>query len=220
MSKHHLNIAHNTIVAGFMLFICLVALFTLDVRHTGMATSGSTVSIVNSSPIVCEFDVGAGYNIVSFYCLTTTTSVVSIVSGTSLYAMYQYNPGSIDQWSVYNPNLPSYVVQDLTTLSRRTGYIAIMNASANVPISGLLVASTGISVANGWNLVGYPSNKIRNVSDAFSSINTSFSQVVTYNKTENIFLTYNNPGGTLLFTFPDQGYWVNVTNATTWTVTG
>jgi hypothetical protein len=206
--------SRQEIVLLAMIFFCVTAiLFSMDTGIHGKATS-TTVSIVNSTPANCSFDVGAGYNIISMPCLTTN-SIAGFTSGTQTYAMYQYVPDSPDKWRVYNPNLPSWVANDLQYATRRVGYVVIMNASANVTIEGLNVATTDMPLAAGYNLLGYPAFDTRNASDSFGSI-AGFTKAVTYNKSTESFITY--PAGGLIYTIPGQGYWINVTASVIWTV--
>jgi hypothetical protein len=216
VSRHHLALSQHVLIGMALLFVTITLLFAMDLRVTGRATnSQSTVFILNSTPRSCNFDVQEGYNIISMACLTTAAPVYSITNSTQVWAMYQYAPGSSDLWRVYNPNLPSYVVSDLGFMTRRVGYIVIMNSSANVTVDGIQVASTDVGLAAGWNLVGYPAFVTRNMSDGLGAINGSITKVMTFNTSTQNFVSYP---GDLQFLTPGEGYWVNSTNATTWTV--
>ena len=210
------------VLAGLLFFLVLVTLFTLEPDPTGQATTRTTVNITDSTPANCSVIVGAGTNTVSWPCITTATSVTSIINDTSnVDSMYQYVPGSSDLWRVYTPNLPSWVVSDLQFLSRRAGYVLRMNATANFTFEGFIVTSTNIPIVTGWQLVGYPTDDIRNASDAFANINDSITEVRTYNNSLGIYESYLNPGGgTLNTTVPGEGYWINGTQADTWVVNG
>lgn len=217
---HHQALSRTILLGAALLFCAITILMTIDTGPTGRATAGSRVNITNSIPVNCTVIAGAGYNTVSFPCLPTSIARDTIVNGSDLTAMYQYLPGEADAWKVYNPNLPSWVVSDLQTLTRRSGYVLILSAPRSFSISGLQVTSTEIPLVAGWNLVGYPSLTVRNASTAFSSID-NFTQARTYDNAGVTYLIYNNPGGgTLTIAEPGQGYWFNATQATSWTVTG
>ena len=219
--RHHLNIAHQWILAAFILFLCIITLFTLDGTFVGKATTAqTTVRIVASTPTTCTFIVSEGYNLISIPCLSTATEIWTVTNNTPVYSMYQYVPGDTDGWRVYNPNLPSYVVSDLQFLTRRAGYIIFMNGTANVTLSGILVASTDVGLSPGWNLVGYPSNDTRNISTAFGATNSSLRVVIAFNKSSETFINYTYPAGTgtLREIVPGYGLWINASAAATWTV--
>ncbi|HIH23491.1 TPA: hypothetical protein HA251_00500 [Candidatus Woesearchaeota archaeon] len=142
-----------------------------------------------------------------------------MVDPAAVEAIYQYVPGSTDLWRVYNPNLPSYVVSDLSAMSRRVGYVAVMKSDFVRELNGSSPLFTSIPLMAGWTLVGYPSQTPRNVSDAFSFLNATLKRVVMYNKSSENYLVYDYPGGgTLTVVLPEYGYWVNSTAASVWTV--
>jgi hypothetical protein len=220
--KHHLRIARYTIIGGTVLFL-MVALMFLQGDFAGKATTGnmgSNVRIVNSTPVECTFYAEVGYNLVSVWCLHTAVPITDVIDNLTVQAMYQYVPGDVDGWRVYNPNLPSYVVSDLQYMTRRAGYVAIMDAPTNKTFQGLRAASTDIPLFGGWNLVGYPSNITRSSFDAFSSVNSSVDLVIAYNKTGEAFINYTVPDGSgdLQNIERRNGYWVNTTAATNWVV--
>lgn len=217
--RHDLEVAQSVIVGGFILFLCIIAFFAADLAFTGHSVDmGSTAYIINASPTRCNFTAGAGYNIVSVPCIATA-SVEEVVNPAAVEAIYQYVPGSADVWRVYNPNLPSYVVSDLSTMSRRVGYIAIMRSAFAREINGSSPQYTSIPLVVGWTLVSYPSQTPRNASDAFASLNNTLTRVVMYNKSSESYLMYDYPGGgTLDVVMPEYGYWINSTAAAVWTV--
>jgi hypothetical protein len=219
--EHELEVAQSVIIGGFLLFLCIIALFTLDLRFAGKAVdSESTVFILNATPVTCNFTAYTGYNIVSVPCIYTATPINDVLSaGAPVGAVYQYIPGSQDPWKVYNPNLPWYAISDLQTLSRRSGYVVVMNGPLSVAFNGSVPSSTIVPITTGWNLIGYPSTTPRNVTDAFDGINASYNKIVAYNKSTEQFVSYVNPaGGDLDVVYPNSGYWVNASAIVVWTV--
>lgn len=208
------------VLAGAIIFFLILAvLLTLEGHYTGRATTGTLVNISNSTPADCAVTLSPGLNTIGIPCIPTAVPVTGILNGTEYWAAYQYLPGESDPWRVHNPNLPSYVISDLQHLSRRAGYVVIMNSSKSAQISGFRVASTSVPLIPGWNLVGYPSIITRNASDSFNAID-NLTVARTYNTTLQAYLVYLNPGGgTLLYTIPGEGYWINATQSTTWSVT-
>lgn len=217
--KHHLNSA-NLMILGMLFFATmLVFLFAVEPRFVGRAVT-TTVNITNSTPASCSVEVGAGFNMISFSCITTAQPIGGLVNGSGVVAIYQYVPGSGDLWRVHNPNLPEYVVSDLQFLSRRAGYVAVMSEPAIFSHEGAVPASTLIGLVPGWNLVGYPSLVGRNASVSFASINDSLTEARWYNNTLGAYLVYPDQGGeSLVVTVPGQGLWINTTQADTWVVT-
>lgn len=218
--KHDLEMSRIVLLGGFALFTLLFFLTSIEWQFTGYATAASRVNVTGSDPANCTVIAGPGLNTVSFPCLSTSTSLSEVVNGSGIVAMYQYLPGETDQWAVFNPNLPSWVVSDLQFLSRRNGYLLLLDEPKSMSIQGLSVFYTDIPLVQGWNLVGYPSLSVKNVSTSFSSISGTLRQVRTYNNTGGVYIVYNNPGGSLTTTDPGQAYWINVSAASTWTVLG
>jgi len=212
MKEHAKAALIGTLLFSTLLFLIVVT----NGPPAGKATTSSTVFIVNSTPANCTFDVGAGLNVVSLPCLSSAEDILTITNQTEVLAMYQYTPGTSDVWKVYNPTLPNWTVSDLTHLTRRAGYVVLMNASANKTIEGQIALSTDVPLIQGWNLVGYPSLKVRNISDTFGSVNATVTRVEAYNKTAELYIVY--PTGNLSKFTPGLGYFVNVTASGTWTV--
>jgi len=220
MSKeHHAAIAEQVIIGGSLLALTFIALFTLELSYTGM-TTGTTAYIVNSTPEICYTSYFSGYNILSFACISTAEPLATVMNNTPLNIMYEYRTSGTDRWKVYNPSLPSYVVSDLNTLTRKNGYITFMGADGIVTFTGSIPSSTSTILTPGWNLVGYPNNATQSVQNAFSTINTSYNIVVTYDQDIPAFISYANPGGGSLQNITvGRGYWVNATQNANWMVT-
>jgi hypothetical protein len=209
-----MKVQQQIIMATMLLFAMMGVLFLLQGDSSGKATTSTTARIVDSIPYNCSVLVDTGYNQISLPCITVAT-ISTLTGNVSVEAVYQYVPGASDPWKVYNPNLPSYVTSDLSAVTRRNGYIVIMNGPANLSFNGLRVSSTDVPLVAGWNLVGYPSIYVRNASTTFSAIN-GFVEAVAYNKTPETFINYP---GTLSFVEPGYGYWIYSNNGSAWTVT-
>jgi hypothetical protein len=202
--------------AAIAFFFVLVILILLGDGFTGKATTGTRVNISNATAVNCTTAVGPGYNTVSFACISTAEPRIDVVDDFGMWAMYQYVPGSSDPWRVHNPNLPAYVVSDLNTLSRRTGYVMMMNSSRQYLLNGSIPSNTAIPLAAGWNLAGYPSIVVRNATTTFAGLNGTLTIAQNFNNSAGIFKTY--PGGDLAVTTPGEGYWINMSAANSWEV--
>ena len=149
--------------------------------------------------------------------MTSTGDVVGSLSG--LDGIFEYQENSSDLWKTYNPNLPSFVIQDLTYMSRTEGYWIRMQSNENFSLSGGLRLPTNIYLVPGWNLVGYPTNQTKPVNQSFISINGNFTEVRTYNSSAGSFISYvPGVGGALNQTIAYYGYWINATVDEVWTV--
>ncbi|MDD9954093.1 MAG: hypothetical protein OXR66_07200 [Candidatus Woesearchaeota archaeon] len=216
--RHHLARAQIILLGTFILFSTLYILFALESELAGQATTGTRVNITNSTPITCSVSVVPGRNTVSWPCISTTEPLSDVLNNSpAVDAMYQYVPGTSDVWRVHTETLPNWVVSDLSSLSRRVGYVLIANAAATFPVGGLNVSSTSVPFLAGWSLVGYPAFTTRSPATAFSSINLTLTEARTY---DSGFLSYINvtQSGTLTEVTTGRGYWLNSTTSGTWVV--
>jgi len=178
------------------------------------------VNITQPAPGNCNFTLYKGLNLVSFFCITTMHPTGDVVGSLSnLDAVFEYQEGSSDAWKIYNPNLPSFVIQDLTRMSRTEGYWIRMKGDEHFFLEGGLRVPTDVYLAPGWNLVGYPTNETKPVNQSFSSIEGNFTEVRTYNTATQSFISYvPGVGGALNQTEPYFGYWINATTKEVWVV--
>jgi len=158
-----------------------------------------------------------GWNLVSIPCVVANTSpefVLSSVSG-NYTSIHYYDPNnSTDHWKIYNPNLPSWVVHDLKDLNEKHGYWINMKNQSSFHLEGLLIQPNIIPLVKGWNLIGYPADKPREITSALSAISGSYTIIWLYNATENKYYYYNASAsdGTLKEMKPYYGYWINMSN--------
>ncbi len=221
--RHEFQMAKIIIVAGLFLLLLLISMFIFEPTITGRySESGTTLNVTPSEPANCSFTAYTGLNLISLSCTTTAESVLRFWNGSysGVWATYQYIPGSADPWKVFNPNLPSYVINDLQFTSRRVGYVAVMNSTRTINFTGSIPVSTSVPVIRGWQLVGYPSLAVKNASETLGLINTSITEARTYNNSQGIYESYIPfVGGTLNLTVPGEGYWINGTSLTSWGLT-
>lgn len=181
----------------------------------------STVNISQSLPVNCTFTLYSGLNLVSFFCIPTQMPAPQVMAGvvSNLEAVFEYQEGNADAWRIYNPSLPSFVVQDLDNMGRTRGYWVNMRETQNYSLEGGLRVPNSINLIPGWNLVGYPTNQTKPVSESFASIEGNFTEVRAYNPITDSFINYlPGVGGAVNQTEAYQGYWVNATIAEVWVV--
>jgi len=180
----------------------------------------TTVNVTGAKIVPCNFTLRQGFNLASFPCVTDYYEIEQAFENvTGLVAVFGYDKNDQDHWKVYNPNLPEWVVQDLSYLEKKKGYWVLMNSSSQFYLSGPLSATTNIHLSQGYNLVGYPSSTEKSVEEALQSINGSYTKVVGFNNTAKQYLVYV-PGAnnTLLNITPYRGYWINMSQQGVWVV--
>ena len=189
----------------------------LENSITGKAIA--TAYIYQSPPEVCSVFLDEGLNLVSFNCedqIGPLNKSLSDANNNTLdfIAVFSYKPNNpLDAWDSYNPHLPNYTIQTIDHLDRRKAYWVIMNTSGTYSKDGLEFGSTTLSLAQGWNFIGYPSGTTRNITEVLDSINGSYERVETYKRI--------NPGdpkewvehippssGNLTEMIPMEGYWI------------
>jgi hypothetical protein len=127
--------------------------------------------------------------------------------------------------SLYFWNEPGQQWQKLPTILNS----AVNEASAQAPGAGLYVLMSSLEIPlrrTGWNLVAYPVQGTRPITQALASITDAYSLVYGYVITDTVdpwklyapgVPAWVNDLTTLEFS---QGYWINVTQPMTWLVKG
>ena len=156
------------------------------------ATINTSVEIVNWTTTNCSFQLYKGWNLVSFPCISNENLSIALqpIDG-SYEAVFTYDN---NEWLAYNPNLPSYVIQDLNIIDRKKGYWIEMREDRQYSRSGYMIAYANILLHNGYNLIGYPSNTTRNATDIFNE------PVWGYDNANKQWITQ--------YLIPYHGYWV------------
>ncbi len=213
------------LIVGTVLLLLSLVLISLDalLPSSFQKITGGVITRVNvtpANPMNCSFTLVSGLNLVSFFCIPNAIPVSQVVGRLSnLEAVFEYEEGSTDPWKIYNPHLPSFVVQDLQSMSRTKGYWVIMSSDENFSLEGLLRVPNYINLLPGWNLVGYPTNEIRPANESFATIDGNFTEVRTYLPSTGGFISYiSGIGGVLNQTEPYFGYWINATVGEVWVV--
>lgn len=192
---------------------------------TGRAIS--RVYILETPPANCSVELREGLNFVSFFCEHGATSInktlVNALNQTLDYkAVFSYVPNSPNNsWSTYNPELPDYVVHDMSNIDRYHGYWVDMNAYGNYSKVGVKFSVTNINLQPGWNMVGYPSNVDINISLGLSSINGNYTVVKSFQNVNGTYkwLTYEpSVNDSITHLQPMKAYFINATDTATWTV--
>lgn len=226
------------ILSGIVLLILLsyfAANFTFLPEYaadffTGHQVMSTRLVIVAENQTVCDFNTEQGWNLVSFPCIVDDADIAVFLpySNYSYGSVRQYlasDPG--DPWKSYNPNLPSWVVQDLGSFSRAGGYWIYFDNTTHVYINSTLGTPTLINLLPGWNMIGYPSTSDRKINDTFSQIVPNFDYVYMYNASDTQDnwkeYTWNSSlpsGQDLNYSSRYYGYWVYMLASDTLVISG
>ncbi|MBN1793070.1 hypothetical protein JW826_05290 [Candidatus Woesearchaeota archaeon] len=204
--------------------LLIMTIINLDQTSSSIKDiTGNAVSRVNitpAPPVFCNLTLEPGWNLVSFMCIIYEVDRINVIENiTQLRSIFEYQEGSSDPWKSYNPSLPSWVVHDLEKMKRVEGYWIDAESSEQVVIQGGLRVPTNVPLEQGWNLVGYPTNKTKTVNESFASIAGNFTEVRAFNRTTKGYYNYIPPAtGPLNQTVPGEGYWINVTQNEVWIV--
>jgi hypothetical protein len=105
-----------------------------------------------------------GWNLISLPLAQKDTNISEVLKPINGdYNIVQWYDAKEGTWKSSTTNL--------TDINRTMGLWIHMNNSSNLTIIGSMPESTDIVLYEGWNLVGYPSLKLREVNDALSGIN-------------------------------------------------
>jgi len=137
--------------------------------------------------------------------------------------VWAYNASdTADPWKKYVPGAPEWA-NDLHVMNPGQGYwIKILYSSSTLTVGGLPLASSQISLATGWNLIGYPSTESQDISTALSGIAGKYEIVWAYNSSDtgDPWKRYmpGSPGNDLDEMNPGYGYWIKMTQDATLTI--
>jgi hypothetical protein len=213
-----------TVLAVFLVIAAGILSFVLVPRGEDML-SGKVITqvYVYETPAEgCAVNLTQGINMVSFYCETGDSSLNDSLQNRNnesldYNAVYVYNPNDpLDSWSSYNPSLPSWAVQSVSSLNRRNGFVIRMNQNGEYYKDGYRFMNTGIDLSPGWNFIGYPSDVEINITTALTQIAGKYTRVEAYtpvNETKTWLYHVPIVGGTLSNMTPMVGYWIYMTES-------
>lgn len=215
---------HIERITCIFIFIALAVVILSGLPEwTGKATVATTVNITQRVEVNCSIPLQPGLNVISMNCISNAQDRDEVLNNTDItriQAVYEYRNKQTDQWHVYNPNLPSYVIQDLSTFSRLKGYLFYISSNSTIiDYSGTLATSSDIPVFPDNNLLGYPSILEDPLPGALTTIQDTYTRVRTYNGTD--WIEFNLSGGNLgglSNLTPTEGYWITTTASDVWEV--
>jgi hypothetical protein len=129
---------------------------------------------------------------------------------------YAKDAEGYDTWLYYDPFFPDE--STLSTMEAGKGYWVDMACPGGITVVGNRTTNP-ITLTPGLNLVGYHGLTPLTVSEAFSSIANQFTLIWAYENDEWLFYDPNDQASsTLKEISPGNGYWMEVTEETTWTL--
>ncbi len=167
------------------------------------------------TPFQALIELNAGWNLISLNTQPDNTSIDTVlgpISGKYSSAWAFMN----NSWRIYAPSIPG--LSNLSTMEAGWGYWINMNESETLSISGSQ-PSNSISLVSGWNLVGYPCSTSMSIDDALESIMGKYTSVWVFMDVGWKLYNPANAGfSDLTIMEPGYGYWINATEACTWTL--
>ncbi|MBN2367454.1 hypothetical protein JXC34_00420 [Candidatus Woesearchaeota archaeon] len=207
---------------------------------SGEVTSTRLV-IISEANVSCNTTFVQGWNLVSFPCISDDLEVslvmdclyvmenvtveVNGTNGTNYTTELQpvtvtydsvkwYDPSTPDDpWRSYNPDLPTWAIQDLSMISRRYGYWIYVDENASFYLENPLASPTLTSLDPGWNLLGYPNQTMTPINYTYGELIPNFDYVYMYNASEADWKQWTwNTGWPsdqdLNYSYPYYGYWI------------
>jgi len=163
-----------------------------------------------------------GQNLISIPKKLDEWNATKVLS--SIYGKYEivwaYNASDIaDPWKKHVPDVPGWA-NDLKFMNPVFGYWIKANVSStNLEIEGTPFNPINITLAEGWNLIGYPYTESQEISSALSSIDGKYAYVWEYDAsdTSDPWKLYNpiTSEDEIHYMEPGVGYWIKTTEATT-----
>ncbi|MFA6073384.1 MAG: hypothetical protein WC758_04690 [Candidatus Woesearchaeota archaeon] len=210
------------LVAGFIAFF-----ITTDFKEVISGNAVAQVYIQETPHVNCSISLKEGINHVSFFCEEGSRSLeealIDINNESLNYtSIYVFNAANLnDSWSSYNPSLPGWATQSISSLNRRAGYIVVMSTSGVYANDGYLFSNNNIILQKNWNFIGYPTNGVANISSVLSSINGKYVRVESYQvlNGSNYWRNYT-PGnsGNLTIMESGIGYWMLMNDSASITI--
>ena len=194
--------------------LSVVVSYTDGQGNIETVTSGVTATVVESTQLVTQFiALVQGWNLVSLYAQPDDMKPSTVFSG-----HFDVIEEMRTLQGVFNTSWPDFLntIQQLDLAG--SYWIKSNTARSGITVTGAPPTSTDISLAQGWNLIGFPSVGAQETGILFQSLSDQ-------NKIERIigtgeFYTFDSNAlfNTLGNLKPGDGYWVKMHEAATLTV--
>ena len=183
---------------------------------TGSGTGGVTVTSINGVPVQQHtLSLSSGWNLISLPLQPVDTTISSVLLGVA--GAYQIVWGYPSMgWQFYDPN--DQTDSKLAAMAAGNGYWINMASPQTLTVLGSTPPSS-LPLVQGWNLVGYNGTSCAAAMKALSSLGSALQ--VSWSYVGQAWQVYdpNDPAGSTLSRFcPNNGYWIKVNKAKTWTL--
>ena len=176
------------------------------VESTMIRTSGSS----------CTVSLESGWNLFTICGSPNDNSVEAVLS--EIEGKYNVIWGFDDTgttWQMYDPDMPE--MSDLTTIEMGKGYWIDMITAAELTIDGN-GATTGASLIDGWNLIGYV-GETRSIDEALESVSGKYESLWSYQDGRwKTYYSSSPASGSLTELDSGLAYWILGTENATWTL--
>lgn len=173
-------------------------------------------------------DLRSGWNLVSIPFSIETVPITQYFFSSNLSKIekiltYKASDPS-DPWKVYDPNAPSYV-NDLTKIDESLGLWIKSKENINLILYGKFLPGSNLPLISGWNLVQYPGNQKKSVTEALASISGKYEKILYYQSTDlqDPWKVYDPAAPSyvndLTELTPGGGYWIKVKENCNWIIT-
>jgi hypothetical protein len=152
-----------------------------------------------------------GWNLISIPVNMTNRTIENVLSSVAgeYTTVRAYDP--VGGWTTYESSNPG--ASTLHDIVPEKGYWINMTQDAVLNVTGKEMAGTQIPVSSGWNLIGYPTFTVQNVSVALAGVSGNYTLVRAYDPVLG-WMTYDpmHPEfSDLLQLSPGSGYWIEMT---------
>jgi hypothetical protein len=178
-----------------------------------MSTSRTVTATFTGTTPASSLALLAGWNLVSLPLQPANTAIASVLSDVSgFYSILWAYPSQ--SWKFYDPN--DIEGSTLKTMEAGKAYWVKMTEGKILATSGA-APSASLSLATGWNLVGYNGSTCSAAGTALSSLGNTVQIVWAYLSQSWKFYDPNDTeGSTLTQICPKYGYWIKVNQPGTW----
>lgn len=183
--------------------------FTLVVNDgtVDSASDSVTITIVDAVPIT----LAEGWNLISLPLEPSNTAIDVVTAGIadSCVSIWAFDPSTY--WTSYFPGGSG---NSLTTMESGKGYWVNMSSAATLNVGGS-APTAAISLADGWNLVGFGGADSTAVDTSLSGV--TYVSVWAFDPSTYWSSNFSGGSSNSLSTLSTTlGYWIDVTGTATW----
>jgi len=194
------------------------------VTVSNISSCAETASIDIVVPVTVTIPLTTGWNLMSVTVVAPSTAITSVLATITghydlVYAYDAFTPS--DPWKVYDVGAAA-TFNTLHEISNTAGIWIRVSDPVTLTVGGIVPLSSQTDLAAGWNLVGYPSELTRPITQALATISGTYDLVYAYNAFDpgapwavydaSAPATFN----TLSEMAPHRGYWIRVTQPCQW----